>query len=57
VIQVSSGYPWTSCRACGWSGGPFDYRVIETFARSQYGPDFWTIRAACPRCGAQVPRR
>ena len=37
---MSSGTPWTSCRACGWSGGPHAYRVVETLTTSQYGPDF-----------------
>jgi hypothetical protein len=52
-----SAVPWTSCHTCGWSGGPFDYRCIEVFCRSPYGPDYSMFLARCPRCGARVPRR
>lgn len=57
VTAVSSGTPWTSCRACGWAGGPFDYRVVEAFCRSPSGTNYWIIRARCPRCGGEVPRQ
>jgi hypothetical protein len=55
MTTVSSGSAWTSCRACGWSGGPFSYLVVETWVSSS--PDYLQIRAACPKCGGEVPRR
>jgi hypothetical protein len=39
MTQVSSGSPWTSCGACGWSGGPYSYLVIER----------WVIKPVWPQ--------
>ena len=57
LTQVSSGGPWTSCLACGWSGGPYSYLVIERWVLSPYGPSYLEIRAHCPVCQGPVPRR
>jgi hypothetical protein len=52
-----AGSAWTSCRACGWDGGPHDYRCVEYWTEPFGGPGYLTTRPTCPACGARVPRR